>query len=147
MGVYWGATDLSFLLPQPVLGVPLLTGSSNPISLTEFSTVISMTEGEFHAAAAEGGYSFPIPAAASTAFDYAKKVVSDGAQAYVLRRIGGQSQLAGQLESAYNEALKAIRDGKVTLLAATPLSEAEGGKQNARGGGIASPYISASYLW
>lgn len=146
MGVYWGS-DLANYLPQPVLGVNLIHPTSFPIKLDEFVTIISMTEGEFHAAAAEGGYSFPIPAAASTAFDYAKKVVADGAQAYALRRIGGQDRMASALQAAYDEALKAIREGKVTLLAATTLTSTEGGKQNARYGGIPSPTIQASYNW
>jgi hypothetical protein len=144
MPYYWFASDLGNILPQPVLGVNLVTGSSYPISISEFDTVIGLVEGEFHAAVAEAGYGFPISTAASIAFNYAKKVVSDGAQAYVLERIGG-TQTAAQLRKAYDEALAAIRSGKVTLLGAGELG-AEGGRQLPRGAGIASPFITSTWM-
>lgn len=146
MGYYWGSTDLSNYLPQPVLGVALITPTSNPLTLDEFGTIIGMVEGEVHAAVAEGGYAFPIPTTASVGFNYVKKVVSDGAQAMALMSIGGQKQRADELKRAYDEALKAIREGKVTILGGSELAEGDGGRAYPRGGGIASPFVSASWL-
>lgn len=146
MGWYWGATDLTGYLPQPVLGVPLIHPTSNPLTTTEFGVIVEMVEGEFHAAVAEAGYGFPIPTGASVAFGYAKKVVSDGAQAYALSRIGGQDKTAREMKQAYDDALKAIREGRVTLLDATAVEPSEGGRQLPRGGGIASPWVSATWM-
>ena len=124
-----------------------MTGSSNPINLDDFDVIISLTEGEVAGAAAEGGYSFPIPTTASVAYDYMRKVVADGAVYQVLTKFGGTlSPTAKEMKDAYIRALSQIRNGDMTLLGAVSLTEAEGGRQSVRGGGIASPVISATWF-
>lgn len=116
MGWYWAASDLVNYMPQPQLGINLITGSSYPLNLTEFDTVISMTEGEVHAAVAQGGYEFPVPTSASVAYTYIQKVVSDGAQAFAIERITPGATSAQDMKKAYDQALAAISSGKMTLL-------------------------------
>jgi len=149
MGYYWNvgsAADLNSLVPQAVLGVNLFTGSSNPITLDDFDTLLSLTEGEVGAACAEGGYSFPVATVASVAFNYVKGVVADGAIANALELIPGKNTTATRLRNSYDTALTLIREGKMTLLAAAALTDDQGGRQGMRGGGIASPMVSASWF-
>lgn len=145
MPYYWGASHasaafaLNTLVPQPVLGRPLVTGSSNPITLSDFDLLITLVEGEVGAAFAEGGYTFPVSTVASVAFVWTQKVVKDGALAALLDTIPGQAPTASEMRKAYEAALKLIADSNIAILADS------GGRQLPRGGGIASPVISASW--
>lgn len=147
MPYYWSASHasaafaLNTLVPQPVIGRPLVTGSSNPINLADFDQLITLVEGEVGAAFGEGGYTFPVSTVASVAFVFTQKVVKDGAISQLLSAVPGQDKTAAEMRAAYMAELKRIADGSIAALAV-----AGGGKQMARGGGIASPVVSASWF-
>src|SRR5689334_4309209 len=123
MPYFWGAShasaafNLNTLVPQPVLGRNLVTGSSNPINLADFDQLITLVEGEVGAAFGEGGYTYPVSTGASVAFVWTQKVVKDGAIAALLATIPGQSKTAAEMKAAYDAALKLIGDSSVAALA------------------------------
>mgnify|MGYP000011629653 CR=1 FL=1 len=145
MGYYWAASSLIPFVPEPVLGVPLITGSSRPVSASELDTIIELVEAEVAGAAAEAGYAFPVSTAASVGYNFVKQVVSDGAVGKTLRQINPNSKAASELLSAFNNALEKIRRGQMPLLGAGLLTSEQGGRALPRGVGIASPWITATW--
>lgn len=123
-----------------MLGRTLVTGSSNPLNLTDFDTIITLVEGQVGAAFGEGGYAYPVSSVASVAYVYTQKIVKDGAIAQLLESIPGQAATAKEMRAAFDKAIAAISDGSVAALAVG------GVKLNVRGGGVASPVVSASWF-
>lgn len=133
---YWSASALSELLPQPVVGVPLITATSAPVSLQKFSELIELVEGTLHGAIAAAGYAVPIPSTAEDAWDYVRGVVRDGAGYEALKMIPGGKASADEYKFAYRRALEEIRSGEQPLI--TGLDTSESGRGLPRGGGPAT---------
>lgn len=141
---YWVASDLAQYLPQPVLGTPLIGATSNPVNLTKFARIISLVESEVEGAAAQAGYTVPVPTTATVAFEYVANVVSAGARWQALELVMPGNPTADEYKAAYHEALGAIRSGRQPLLSASR-DLGEEARALPRYGGIASPAISASW--
>jgi hypothetical protein len=133
---YWSASALSELLPQPVVGVPLVTATSAPVSLQKLSELIDLTEGAVHGAIAAAGYAVPIASTSADAWNYIRGVVRDGAGYEALKMIPGGKASADEYRLAYRRAMEEIRSGEQTILA--PHETGEGGRGLPRGGGPAT---------
>lgn len=143
---YWVATELAEHLPQPVLGTKLIGATTRPVSASQFETIISLVSAEFEGKAAGAGYAVPIPSTATQAWDYARMVISYGAQWQALERITPGHKTADEMRAAYHGALNEIQEGKQPMLTAAETSN-DRGRALPRHSGIASPQVSASYLW
>lgn len=141
--MYWVATELAEMLPQAVIGRPLIGPTSRPVSASQFERIIQLVSAEFDGAAAGAGYQVPIPSTASQAWDYARLVVGYGARWQVLEQITPGHKTADEMRSAYKAAIDQIREGRQPILQAS--EPGTSGRALPRGGGIASPVISASW--
>lgn len=147
MGYYWTPTSLVPLMPQVVPGVMLITPTSHPINADDLETIIQLTEGAVAGAAAEAGYVFPVSTAASVAWGYVRQVVRDGVIAQTIETLSPGARTSKQYRTAYDDAMKAIREGKVTLLSAEILDADSGGRQSVAGEGYPTPLIADGYQW
>ena len=141
---YWTASELAGMLPQAVLGRPLVTATSNPVNLDRFGTLIEMISSEVEGAAAQAGYQTPIPTTATQAFAYVRGVVRYGVGWQALEEITPGHKTADEYRSAYKAAIDQIREGKQSILQSSETGDI--GRSLPRGGGIASPVISASWM-
>lgn len=144
--MYWVATELAQQFPQPVLGQNLITGTSRPVSASQLEVQIQLISAEFEGVAAGAGYQVPIPSTATQAWDYARMVVGYGVQWQTLERITPGHKTADEMRSAYKAALDQVREGRQPILQAAETSN-DRGRALPRGGGIASPAISASQVF
>lgn len=144
---YWAASEFAGRLPQAVLGQEVITGSSNPIDLTQAQQILDEHSAEFDSAAAHAGYLTPISSAASQAWNLARLVVYNGARAHVMQTInvGRDASLSGEYRAAYLRAIEDIMRGNLPLVGA-PNDTGESGRSLPRSSGIGSPMISASWM-
>lgn len=143
--MYWSASELTSLLPQPVLGTPLIGATTRPVDLTKFETIIKLIAAEFEGAAAQAGYQTPIPSTATQAWEYARMVVGYGARWQALEQITPNHKTADEMRSAYKAAIDQIREGRQPILQAGEAGTL--GRALPRYGGIASPTVSASQVF
>jgi hypothetical protein len=122
-----------------VIGVPLITATSNPVNLAKFADLIDLTEGAVHGAAAAAGYAIPIPSTATDAWEYIRGVVRDGAGYEALKMIPGGGVSAAEFRAAFNRAMDEIRSGKQPILSSKDTGET--GRGLPRGGGVATPVL------
>ena len=118
-------------------GVATFTGSSTPLSLGEVATIIARVSAEIDGAAAAAGYAVPIAPPASggptAAYAQLETIAEYGAGWKILRGVfpnmggpGDKNSLATEYKQAYQDALKALRDGKLALVGAAETSGTEG---------------------
>lgn len=120
---YISASEFVLLLPR---SVGTITGSSNPITISEVATIIERVSVMVDGAAAAAGYSVPVPSSATSAFAQMQEIVANGAGWKVLRAIfpnqGGANDklaVAGEYRDAYNDQVKALREGNLALVGAS----------------------------
>lgn len=120
MGYYLvGATDLTNTFPA---GVSIGTDTV-PFTLAEVASVIFEVESELNAAAAQAGYAVPIATGATHAYALMQLKTRQGAAAHVLGVIfpaqggpGTRAPLVGEYRKAYEDFVKALREGKTPLI-------------------------------
>jgi hypothetical protein len=142
---YAVATEITALLPQPVLGMQLVTGSSHPVNLLGVDRYLTLVESEFDAAAAGAGYSVPVSSSATSAFAYAQMVIGHGVMARVLDQINPGSKTAAAFEADFRQAIQDIRAGRQPLLASNEAGET--GRSFPQWGENLPPRVTASYDW
>lgn len=116
---YLSATELSLLLPQ---GVSIGT-NTDPLTLGEVASVIFEVSAELDGTLAQAGYDVPIASTATGAYAQLQRWTRHGAAYEVMRILvpnmgspGASSTLAEEYRQAYENALKMIRDGQISLV-------------------------------
>lgn len=130
--MYFGATDL--ILPAHVS----IGTNTTPLNLGQVGSMIAEVQGELDAAIAAAGYAVPItsPASGGPTVGYAQVVgiAKKGVTARVLEQIfpnlpggpGSQTSIVTDYRKDYQDALAAIRDGKLPVVGATADSSGTG---------------------
>lgn len=143
--MYWTASELVNLFPEAVPSEALVTGSSHPVSLQDLTTIISMVSAEFDSTVSMVGYMAPIPTTATSAYEYARLIVSNGARWQALQLIYiGDDRIDDEYRTAYLNSLAAIRSGDMRLSGA-PSDPENVGRVLMRHSGIPSAQVSASW--
>lgn len=118
---YLTASDLAVLLPVQSGGSPMLTASSNP-NMVDANVICGQVSAELDAAAAKAGYIVPVGTAATGAYAQLAMYTRWGAGYQILALMSQYGKdtpaLAKDYRTAYENALKMLRDGTVLLVGA-----------------------------
>jgi len=113
---YLAATELTVILPQGAS----VGATTIPLNYGEVATIIAQFSAEVDGYLSAAGYSIPISITATQAYAQVQGIVTAGAAARVLDILmpnagGGTTTLASEYRDAYEKALKAIADRKMSL--------------------------------
>lgn len=158
MSTYLAATEVTLLLPAAAS----ITDSSRPISLPEVASWVYEVGAGFDSAAAAAGYGVPLTPSTPAAYAQARDIVRNGVSCRIMRVLGpnvpGSTKgvtIAAEYCKAYEQAMKMLRDGDLTLVDA-PSSAGETGRvlprsfETSNPGatiGGASPMMSTKAVW
>jgi hypothetical protein len=116
---YLAATELTSILPWGAT----IGDTTYPLNLGEVASICDEVSAELDGAVSAAGYTVPIGTAAPLALSQMKRWTKFGAGAIVMETllpnvggVGGKSSpIADRWQTAYDNAIKAIEDGKFAL--------------------------------